>query len=102
MIRPRALLVVGAISLINGSFPSGAAELSSPRKIRVAITSLSGSMVPPWAANEAGIFKRYGLQVEVIATPSGIQGTNALIANDFRLFRLPAAPRPEQQSAAPI
>jgi hypothetical protein len=39
------------------------------------------SMVPPWAANEAGISKKYGLQVEVIATPSGIQGTNALIAN---------------------
>jgi NitT/TauT family transport system substrate-binding protein len=45
-------------------------------------------MVPPWAANEAGIFKKYGLQVEVIATPSGIQGTNALIANELSFVQI--------------
>lgn len=45
-------------------------------------------MVPPWAANEAGIFKKYGLQVEVIATPSGIQGTNALIANELSFLQI--------------
>src|SRR4030095_13029141 len=56
------------------------AEASSLRKLRVAITSLSGSMAVPWLAREAGIFKKHGLQVEVIATPSGVQGMNALIA----------------------
>ncbi|HUK40152.1 MAG TPA: ABC transporter substrate-binding protein [Candidatus Acidoferrales bacterium] len=59
-----------------------AAEQSTPRKIRVAITSISGSMSPPWAAYEAGIFAKYGLQVEVIATPSGLQGMNTLIAHE--------------------
>ena len=86
MIRERlliALLVVGCFS-----YCADAAEVSSPRKIRVAITSLSGSMVPPWAANDAGIFKKYGLQVEVIATPSGIQGTNALIANEISFLQI--------------
>src|SRR5258706_3272706 len=86
MMRERlliALLVVGCLS-----YCANAAEVSSPRKIRVAITSLSGSMVPPWAANDAGIFKKYGLQVEVIATPSGIQGTNALIANEISFLQI--------------
>jgi NitT/TauT family transport system substrate-binding protein len=78
-----ALLVVGCLS-----YRANAAEVSPPRKIRVAITSLSGSMVPPWAANDAGIFKKYGLQVEVIATPSGIQGTNALIANEISFLQI--------------
>ncbi|HEX5020647.1 MAG TPA: ABC transporter substrate-binding protein, partial [Candidatus Binatia bacterium] len=68
--------------------PSDAADVLPLRKIRVAITSISGSMVPPWAANEAGIFKKYGLQVEVIATPSGIQGTNALIANELSFLQI--------------
>jgi len=66
----------------------GAAEISNLRKIRAAITSISGSMVPPWAAHEAGIFKKYGLQVEVIATPSGVQGTNALIAGEVSFVQI--------------
>ena len=88
MIRNRLLLVFGVITTFSTSFSAGAAEQSSLRKIRVAITSISGSMVPPWAANEAGIFKKYGLQVEVIATPSGIQGTNALIANEISFLQI--------------
>ena len=45
-------------------------------------------MVPPWAAHEAGIFNKYGLQVEVIATPSGVQGTNALIAGEISFVQI--------------
>ena len=88
MLRNRLLLAFGVITTFSASFSARAAELSSLRKIRVAITSISGSMVPPWAANEAGIFKKYGLQVEVIATPSGIQGTNALIANEVSFLQI--------------
>lgn len=80
------------IFLILGLFTvtqrAEAAEAQSLRKIRVAITSISGTMAPPWAANEAGIFKKHGLQVEVIATPSGIQGTNALIAGEVAFLQI--------------
>ena len=58
----------------------GAADAASVRKLRVAITSLSGSMAVPWLAREAGIFKKHGLEVEVVATPSGVEDMNALIA----------------------
>ena len=88
MIRSRLPRAFGVMMLLGSILTADAAELSSPRKIRVAITSISGSMVPPWAANEAGIFKKYGLQVEVIATPSGIQGTNALIANEISFLQV--------------
>jgi NitT/TauT family transport system substrate-binding protein len=88
MVRNRLLFAVGVITSFSASLSAGAAEQSALRKIRVAITSISGSMVPPWAANEAGIFKKYGLQVEVIATPSGIQGTNALIANEVSFLQI--------------
>lgn len=80
------------IFLILGLFTvtqrAEAAEAQPLRKIRVAITSISGTMAPPWAANEAGIFKKHGLQVEVIATPSGIQGTNALIAGEVAFLQI--------------
>ena len=59
-----------------------AAEPSGLRKIRAAITSISGSMSPAWAAHESGIFAKHGLQVEVVAMPSGLQGINTLAARE--------------------
>ena len=59
MIR-RALLLLCVLSCLGYWRDVSAGEISNPRKIRAAITSLSGSMVPPWAAHEAGIFKKYG------------------------------------------
>jgi NitT/TauT family transport system substrate-binding protein len=61
------------------------------RKLRVAITSLSGSMAVPWLAREAGIFKKHGLEVEVIATPSGVEGMNALIAGEISFLQIAGA-----------
>ena len=59
-----------------------AGESSGLRKIRAAITSISGSMSPAWAAHESGIFAKHGLQVEVVAMPSGLQGINTLAARE--------------------
>src|SRR6478672_2297564 len=81
------LLLLSLIAVVLANVPAFGAE-NSLRKIRAAITSISGSMVPPWAAHEAGIFNKYGLQVEVIATPSGVQGTNALIAGEVSFVQI--------------
>ena len=81
------LLLLSLITVVLASVQAFGAE-TSLRKIRAAITSISGSMVPPWAAHEAGIFNKYGLQVEVIATPSGVQGTNALIAGEISFVQI--------------
>jgi ABC-type nitrate/sulfonate/bicarbonate transport system substrate-binding protein len=85
--KPTRLLVLSLVMALTVSVPSFSAD-TSLRKIRAAITSISGSMVPPWAAHEAGIFNKYGLQVEVIATPSGVQGTNALIAGEVSFVQI--------------
>ena len=39
-------------------------------------------MSPAWAAHESGIFAKHGLQVEVVAMPSGLQGINTLAARE--------------------
>jgi len=59
-----------------------AADPAGLRKIRSAITSISGSMSPSWAAHESGIFAKHGLQVEVVAMPSGLQGITTLAARE--------------------
>ena len=78
----------GLIALMTASHLSDAAETTPLRKLRVAITSLSGSMAVPWLAREAGIFKKHGLEVEVIATPSGVEGMNALIAGEIAFLQI--------------
>ncbi|MGH7870712.1 MAG: hypothetical protein ACREQO_00685, partial [Candidatus Binatia bacterium] len=80
MAKRTLFLILCLIDLTISSTDSDAAE--PLRKLRAAVTAISGGMTPPWAANEAGIFAKYGLQVEVIAMPSGLQGMNTLIARE--------------------
>jgi ABC-type nitrate/sulfonate/bicarbonate transport system substrate-binding protein len=45
-------------------------------------------MCPPWIAREAGLFNKHGLEVEVIATPTGVEGMNALIAGEVQFLQI--------------
>jgi NitT/TauT family transport system substrate-binding protein len=78
------VLSVGALAVND----VGAAETSSLRKVRMAFTSLSSVMCPPWIAREIGIFNKHGLDVEVIATPTGVEGMNALIAGEVQFLQI--------------
>jgi ABC-type nitrate/sulfonate/bicarbonate transport system substrate-binding protein len=78
----KIFLLLCLLDISFASFEVAAGEPSGLRKVRAAVTSISGSMAPAWAAHESGIFGKYGLQVEVIATPSGLQGMNTLIARE--------------------
>jgi NitT/TauT family transport system substrate-binding protein len=79
------IFLLGIFAFVS---PSTAGELVPSRRIRAAFTSLSGSQAPPWVAREAGIFKKYGLDVEVIAMPSGVEGMNALIAGEVNFLQI--------------
>lgn len=81
MPRRKLPRIVIAVFFLHGGI-TYAAEPSGLRKIRAAITSISGSMSPAWAAHESGIFAKHGLQVEVVAMPSGLQGINTLAARE--------------------
>src|SRR5688572_8471155 len=81
----------GLVLLTLTAANTESAETTPPRKLRMAITSLSGSMTVPWLAREAGIFKKHGLEVEVIATPSGVEGMNALIAGEITFLQIAGA-----------
>ena len=78
------LFSLAAASLSEGAEPQ-------LRKLRVAITSLSGSMAVPWLARDAAIFKKRGLEVEVITTPSGVEGMSALIAGEITFLQIAGA-----------
>ncbi len=73
------------LSLVPEAYAADAQPL---RKVRMAFTSLSSVMCPPWIAREIGIFNKHGLDVEVIATPTGVEGMNALIAGEVQFLQI--------------
>ena len=78
-----------ALSAVLWAARAESADAPPPaRKVRMAFTSLSSVMCPPWIAREAGIFTKHGLDVEVIATPTGVEGMNALIAGEVHFLQI--------------
>jgi NitT/TauT family transport system substrate-binding protein len=74
-------LWLGAVLLLSGG--SVYAE-----DLRIAYSAINGAQAPLWVAVEENIFKRHGLDVELIYIGGGSVVTNALISRDVQLARL--------------
>jgi NitT/TauT family transport system substrate-binding protein len=70
-----AILAIVVISIVLHD-ESKAAE----RALRVAYPAPAGGFLPLWAAQDAGIFKKHGLAVELIAVGSSTRGIAAMIS----------------------
>jgi NitT/TauT family transport system substrate-binding protein len=53
---------------------------AAERSLRVAYPAPAGGFLPLWAAQDAGIFKKHGLAVELIAVGSSTRGIAAMIS----------------------
>ena len=60
-----------------------AAEIQKPERIRIGYSSISGSRIGLWVAQDKGFFTRQGLQSELIVL-SGILGIQSLIAGEIQ------------------
>ena len=71
---------------IAGLAPFGrAAETTAPqslKKIVIGYSAISPSQAPAWVAQEAGIFRRYGLEAQLIFVESGSRTVQTLISGD--------------------
>ena len=85
---PRLAFSFAFLLALVTTAPSFGAEAQPLRKVRMAFTSMSSVMCPPWVARSAGIFNKHGLDVEVIATPTGVEGMNALIAGELQFLQI--------------
>lgn len=61
---------------------SGFAAEGQPEKIRVATSSISTSQVNIWVPLAAGLFKKYGLDVELVYISGAPVGTAALMSGE--------------------
>lgn len=65
--------------------PKPAATAAPPaalQKIRIAYSSVSASQSPLWMTYEAGLFKKYGLDVEMVLIQGGTKVIPAMIAGE--------------------
>jgi NitT/TauT family transport system substrate-binding protein len=79
----RLLLVISLLSTFNESV-SG----QEGRRLRAGYASLSGNMAPYWAAKDAGLYKKYGLDIDLVAFPSGTEGMAAMIAGEIEFLAI--------------
>jgi NitT/TauT family transport system substrate-binding protein len=88
--RKKALsfLIVGFLLswLVGGEvFLAAAAERPAPqalKKVVIGYSAISTSQAPAWVAHEAGIFRKYGLDVQLIFVESGSRTVQTLISGD--------------------
>ena len=79
----RIACLVASIYLITGM---AAAEVEAQDKMRVGLSSVSGLHAAIWVAEAKGIFRKHGVDAEVIVTgQGGVAGISALLANDIQM-----------------
>ena len=61
------------------------AASASPARIRIGYSSISGSRISLWAAQDKGFFARQGVQAELVIL-SGIVGIQSLIAGEIQFY----------------
>ncbi len=71
-------LMLACVSILLGVIPTQAAE--GLQKPRLAYASVTAAFAVPWITKEAGIFRRRGLDVEIVYIASGPRTIQTLIA----------------------
>ena len=77
------------------------ASAQEGRRLRAGYASLSGNITPLWAAKETGLFKKYGLDIDLIAFPSGTEGMAAMIAGEIEFLAIAGSTTASAAIAAP-
>ena len=82
----RRLLRLLFISVIAGDGWFGAIARSEAQtrmeKLHVGYSAQAGSLAPIWITKEAGIFKKHGLDVELLFIPGGPTAAAALLSGE--------------------
>ncbi len=67
--------------------PSAFAQITA-EKMRVGYSAQAGAFAPIWITKEAGIFKKYGLDVDLIFIPGGPTAAAALMAGEMQVVAM--------------
>ena len=84
--RSIALLFLWLGSSVFISGPNRIVEAAEPDKINVCYSSIAATSITTWVPKEAGIYKKYGLDVSIIYV-AGAQAITTLISGDTQIVQ---------------
>ncbi len=78
-VNARNFLLLALLFVFSTSAEANGQEL---KKIKIGYPAISYNQIHIWVAKEAGLFKKYGLDVELVFLRGGQMATQALVAGD--------------------
>jgi NitT/TauT family transport system substrate-binding protein len=87
----KRILACGLISACWLTPAAGQAPQRTLEKVVVAYSSLSGNMAPLWITHERGLFRKYGLDVQLVFIESGTTAAQSLIGKEVALAQMAGA-----------
>ena len=82
----KSLLIVGSAFLLWIT-TCDAAVAQAQDKIRLGLSSVTAMNTANWVAEEKGLFRKHGIDAELIVTgQGGVPGMGALLAGDIQLL----------------
>jgi NitT/TauT family transport system substrate-binding protein len=87
----RASMVALMVVLSGGVAAADNAPERPLEKVTFAYSSLSGNMAPLWITHERGLFRKYGLDVQLVFIESGSTTVQSLISKDVAFAQMAGA-----------
>jgi len=82
MIRPRRFLVPAILIAALVGMRAEAQVRAAPEKLRIAYSAIGSSQSPLWIAHEAGIFKKHGLDVDLLYVGGGSRAAQVILSGE--------------------
>jgi len=84
--KKRFCVVLVALSLVFGRSATAANAPGQLTTISIAYTSISPQYSPIWIAKDAGIFRKNGINAELVYMRGGVLATQALVSGDVQFI----------------
>ena len=79
------------LTLLIGLFCASNASAQQLETLNVSYASVTGSRIPLWIAKDAGLFEKYGLNVNLVVIAAGNAAIGALASGDVEILGAPGS-----------
>ena len=86
MMTKSTLFSIALLGMTAYLSPVSLTRAVAQEKVKASYIATSGAQAPLWIASDLGLFKKYGLDVDVVFVPAGGTATQALIANELQFI----------------
>jgi NitT/TauT family transport system substrate-binding protein len=82
MMRPGRLFALSVLIVALAGMRAEAQLRAAPEKLRIAYSAIGSSQSPLWVAHEGGIFKKHGLDVDLLYVGGGSRAAQVILSGE--------------------